>query len=277
VAGDVVSLWDAIPSGVDVGTAVHGVLEAADFAAADLGAELAACVARTRSAEVAGAGELVAALQGAIETPLGPVLGGLRLRDLARADRLDELVFELPLAGGDTPRGRLTVAAIAAVLGRHAGPGDPVAGYAERLADPALEQDLRGYLTGSIDLVARFAGEDGTPRFAVIDYKTNWLGPRDAPLTAGLHAPPLLAEEMQRAHYVLQALLYLVALHRYLRWRLAGYDPERHLAGAGYLFLRGMAGTATPTFGGVPAGVFAWRPSGALVTELSDVLDGDAP
>ncbi len=25
---------------------------------------------------------------------------------------------------------------------------------------------------------------------------------------------------MERAHYPLQALLYLVALHRYLRWRL---------------------------------------------------------
>ncbi len=36
---------------------------------------------------------------------------------------------------------------------------------------------------------------------------------------------------MQRAHYPLQALLYLVALHRYLRWRLPGYDPAAHLGG----------------------------------------------
>ncbi len=36
---------------------------------------------------------------------------------------------------------------------------------------------------------------------------------------------------MERAHYALQALLYTVALHRYLRWRLPGYDPERNLAG----------------------------------------------
>ena len=47
---------------------------------------------------------------------------------------------------------------------------------------------------------------------------------------------------MERAHYGLQALLYTVALHRYLRWRLPGYDPERNLAGVLYLFLRGMIG-----------------------------------
>ena len=32
---------------------------------------------------------------------------------------------------------------------------------------------------------------------------------------------------MLRAHYPLQALLYAVALHRYLRWRQPGYDPAR--------------------------------------------------
>ena len=51
---------------------------------------------------------------------------------------------------------------------------------------------------------------------------------------------------MQHAHYPLQALLYVVALHRFLRWRVAGYDPDVHLAGVLYLFLRGMIGPATP-------------------------------
>ena len=34
-----------------------------------------------------------------------------------------------------------------------------------------------------------------------------------------------MAAEMIGAHYPLQALLYSVALHRYLRWRLPGYTP----------------------------------------------------
>ena len=75
-----------------------------------------------------------------------------------------------------------------------------------------------------------------------------------------------VAAEMSRAHYSLQALLYTVALHRYLRWRLPDYDPDRHLAGVLYLFVRGMAGEPG-------AGVFAWSPPGDVITALSDTLD----
>src|SRR5437588_735197 len=68
-----------------------------------------------------------------------------------------------------------------------------------------------------------------------------------------------MAEAMQRAHYPLQALLYTVALHRYLRWRLRGYDPDRNLAGVLYLFLRGMAGADTPRLGHVHVDLRAVR------------------
>jgi exodeoxyribonuclease V beta subunit len=77
---------------------------------------------------------------------------------------------------------------------------------------------------------------------------------------------------MQRRHYPLQALLYLVALHRYLRWRLPGYDPEQNLGGVLYLFLRGMVGGAAPMAEGRPFGVFAWQPPASLVVELSGLL-----
>ena len=116
-----------------------------------------------------------------------------------------------------------------------------MAAYAARLEDPALRSHVRGFLTGSIDLVIRI-GRPSAPRFAIADYKTNWLGPADEPLTLAHYRPDALAAEMSRAHYSLQALLYTVALHRYLRWRLPAYDPERHLAGVLYLFVRGMAG-----------------------------------
>ena len=41
-------------------------------------------------------------------------------------------------------------------------------------------------------------------------------------------------------HYPLQAHLYLVALHRYLNWRLQDYDPSKHLGGYIYFFIRGI-------------------------------------
>ena len=102
------------------------------------------------------------------------------------------------------------------------------------------------------------------PRFVVVDYKTNWLGPigpaGPEPLTAAHYAAPRLATAMIVANYPLQALLYGVALHRYLRWRLPGYDPRRHLGGVLYLFVRGMCGPDTPVVDGVPCGVFSWAP-----------------
>jgi exodeoxyribonuclease V beta subunit len=186
---------------------------------------------------------------------------------------VDELAFELPLVGGDAPAAGLELRAIGALLRRHLPADDVLAGYAERLDDPVLQQELRGYLAGSLDLVVRTRGAGEASRFAVVDYKTNWLAPDGEALSAWHHRPAALAEAMQRAHYPLQALLYSAALHRYLRWRLSGYDPDRNLAGVAYLFLRGMDGAGTPRLAGQPCGVFAWRPPGSLVTALSDLLD----
>ena len=266
------------PVGVQFGTFVHRVLERTDFAAPDLEAELAQHVtavhARTGLTTL-DLGEAASGLRLAIETPLGPTVDGRRLRDTTRQDRLDELEFELPLVGGDDPTGRLTLSAIAEVLRAHTPAGDPIAAYADRLDDPMLRSTVRGFLTGSIDLVLRLDGRGG-PKFAIVDYKTNWLGPLDQHLTLAQYRPQALMHEMARAHYGLQALLYTVALHRYLRWRLPGYDPDTNLAGVLYLFLRGMAGADTPVIAGEPCGVFAWRPSAALVETLSDVLDRGA-
>jgi exodeoxyribonuclease V beta subunit len=271
------SLLAEMPVGVQVGTFVHRLFEATDFAAPDLDAELGARVAEVRRRQTLDIGDpptTVAGLRAAIETPLGPVLGdGIRLRDVARADRLDELEFELPLVGGDEPTAELTLAAIGAVLRDHLPSDDPLSGYAVRLGDPALRRSVRGYLTGSIDLVVRVRDAAGAERFAIADYKTNWLAAPGETLSAWHHRPSALAAEMQRAHYGLQALLYTVALHRYLRWRLPGYDPEANLAGLLYLFVRGMTGAETPTVGGAPCGVFGWQPSKDLVEALSDVLD----
>jgi exodeoxyribonuclease V beta subunit len=265
------SLLAQMPVGVQVGTFVHRVFEATDFAAPDLEAELGTHVTAAlvrRRVDVGDPAAVVAGLRAAIETPLGPLLGNKALRDVERGDRLDELIFELPLVGGDAPTGRLTLGAIGGVLREHLPPKDPLAGYADRLDDAALRQSLRGYLTGSIDLVVR----DGE-RFAVVDYKTNWLAPPGEELTVWHHRPVALATEMQHAHYALQALLYTVALHRYLRWRLPDYGPDRNLAGVLYLFLRGMVGADTPAIDGTPCGVFVWRAPTALVVDLSDVLD----
>jgi exodeoxyribonuclease V beta subunit len=271
----IVSPMSDLPSGAAFGTLVHAVLERADFAAPDLAAELAAAAEAEGAERFVGVSStvLAEALTPSLQTPLGPLVGDLRLVDLSRSDRLDELEFELPLAGGDTPVGDVPVREVAALLRRHLAPDDPLAGYAADLDVPVLNQRrLRGFLTGSIDAVLRVRSGSGTPRYLVVDYKTNRLG--GEVLTAHDYRPDAVTTAMRHAHYPLQALLYSVALHRYLRWRQPGYDVGTHLGGVLYLFLRGMCGPETPVVDGLPAGVFSWAPPPALVTDLSDLLHG---
>ena len=197
----------------------------------------------------------------------------MRLRDVAAADRLDELDFELPLVGGDTPTGTLALSDLAALLETHLPADDPLRRLRRPPRDPLVRWDLRGYLTGNARPRPPRPRRGRPARFALVDYKTNWLGADGEELSAWHYRPAALAEAMQRAHYPLQALLYVAALHRYLRWRLPDYDPDRHLAGVLYLFLRGMTGPDTPRVDGQPCGVFAWRPPAPLVEALSDLLD----
>lgn len=269
---NVPSLLGDMPGGTRVGTFVHHLLEAVDFAATDLEFQLKSAMARElarRPLDVGDPAAILAGIRAVLETPLGTAAGGVRLADIATADRLDELEFELPLVGGDVPSGYLTLNAVADMLHAHAPRGTPMHEYADRLRDERLQRDPRGYLTGNIDAVLRLPGD----RFAIVDYKTNRLGGTDEALTAWHYRPAALNAAMQDSHYGLQALLYTVALHRYLRWRLANYEPERHLAGVLYLFVRGMVGADTPMVDGDPCGVFTWQPNRALVGALSDVLD----
>ena len=92
---------------------------------------------------------------------------------------------------------------------------------------------MHGLMHGYIDLVLQHQG-----RWYVVDYKTNFPRRRNSKH----YAPQALAGAVREGDYDLQYLIYLVALHRQLRHRLGrAYDPERHLGGALYLFLRGMS------------------------------------
>lgn len=277
-SADLPSPMAGLPTGAKFGSLVHAVLENADPLAADLESELREQIAEQSlwwPVDVPDE-DLAAALVPLHDTPLGPLVDDLTLRRIGLRDRLCELDFEFPLAGGDlrgsTPDIRL--ADVGRLLGRHLPADDPLAAYVDRLTDASLgRQPLRGYLSGSLDVVLRVP--DGTGhRYIVADYKTNWLGETDRPLTAADYTPARMAEAMLHSDYPLQALLYCVVLHRFLRWRQPGYDPQRHLGGVLYLFLRGMCGPDTPVTDGSPAGVFGWRPSAELVVALSDLLDG---
>lgn len=95
-------------------------------------------------------------------------------------------------------------------------------------------RDTDQYLVGAIDLIC-FDGE----RYHIVDYKSNDLGTQ----SHDYHYPALLNNILQ-SQYILQASLYLVALHRYLHAHLVQYEMDKHLGHAYYLYLRGMTGEA---------------------------------
>lgn len=124
---------------------------------------------------------------------------------------------------------------------------------------PLLPQQMNGMLKGYIDLVFEHEG-----RYYVADYKSNWLGPRDADYGAAALRLQVLAHR-----YELQYVLYIFALHRLLRSRLPDYDYERHMGGAVYIFLRGHAGPGQ--------GLHLERPPLALMNALDDLFRGIRP
>ncbi|WP_258079425.1 UvrD-helicase domain-containing protein, partial [Xanthomonas arboricola] len=148
-------------------------------------------------------------------------------------------------------------------------------------------QRLEGLMTGLIDLTYTVDG-----RWYVLDYKSNRLPSYDA---------DALARAMAHSEYELQALIYTVALHRWLRFRLGdGYDYARDFGGVRYLFCRGLDATRNPAAdsssipgsdsgfdsdAGVDAvnratpapGIHAWRFDPALVQALDALFAGSAP
>lgn len=124
---------------------------------------------------------------------------------------------------------------------------------------PALDfMQVRGMLKGFIDLVFRHQG-----RYYLLDYKSNWLGEDSAAYTQ-----PAMASAMQAHRYDLQYQLYTLALHRYLRHRIADYDYERHFGGVIYLFLRGVDGEDPQQ------GIYATRPDGELIALMDEMFAG---
>ncbi|EME6101669.1 exodeoxyribonuclease V subunit beta [Klebsiella pneumoniae] len=182
-------------------------------------------------------------LGGVLKTRLpGP---DIALNQLAARDKQVEMAFYLPIAQ------LLTAERLDALIRQY----DPLS------ADtPPLDfRQVRGMLKGFIDLVFRHEG-----RYYLLDYKSNWLGD-----DCEAYTRPAMEQAMRAHRYDLQYQLYSLALHRYLRHRLADYDYDRHFGGVIYLFLRGMDGQE----GG--QGIFTTRPVRPLIDGLDQLFAGE--
>ena len=137
-----------------------------------------------------------------------------------------------------------------------------VAGFNRALAtlhhlpsEPLQFDDIQGMLRGTMDLV--FSYQD---KYYLLDYKSNFLGE-----TLKDYDQAALKKAMLEHHYDWQYLLYVVALHRYLKTRLPHYDYNRDFGGVVYAFLRGMNGSPQ-------SGIFFDKPDWQLIQQLEELF-----
>lgn len=238
----------SFPKGAQAGTCLHAIFEFWDFASDDDEA-MTVLVNKTLlqyGFEAHWTPVVCDWVKSVCDTPL-QANNPLRLNHLLQQQRLDELAFYFPVAG-------LSVDAIQVALLPLLEADSPLAKVVSQLQFA----DLTGFMKGFIDLVFEYEGQ-----FYIVDYKSNYLGRQPA-----AYQTEELNQAMVSHDYPLQYLIYSVALHRYLRLRLPDYDPEQHLGGAFYLFIRGMQ----PEW--EQAGVFYDKPNVAVLDALDQCLQG---
>jgi exodeoxyribonuclease V beta subunit len=246
-------------AGARFGTAFHELIEVADFTAwhdwrgRDVPPGQDALIDRivrrhALDADAKTAGAVLADLLG--RTLNAPLPFGARLADLAPTSYRAEMPFHFALGQVDTARWL-------ALLQDY--------GYVSERRRFDLTR-LAGLMTGVLDLVVLHEA-----RWWVVDYKTNLLNAvaADGPDTSSAYMPAALAVAVRDSEYDLQYLIYLTALHRWLKSRDPFYDYARDIGGALYLFVRGLDA------GGVN-GVHVDQPPAELIAAI-DVLLGPLP
>ncbi|MFO1428547.1 MAG: exodeoxyribonuclease V subunit beta [Candidatus Competibacteraceae bacterium] len=233
------------PRGARTGRCLHAILETIDFTwTSEAITETVANQLRRFGFEEDWTDVISLTVEQVLHTPLDAG-GRLKLAGIDRSRRLDEMDFLYPFE-------RFEVERLKELLQAYGdGPRELLEALDFRL--------LQGFMRGFIDLIFEYQG-----KFYLADYKSNWLGP-----TLEDYRPERLSLAMTAGSYYLQYLIYTMALHRYLRWRLPDYDYERHFGGVRYLFLRGMRAEQ-----GLRCGIFADRPPVGLVEALDGYLEG---
>jgi len=111
--------------------------------------------------------------------------------------------------------------------------------YANKIND--LQIMNKGFHSGCIDCVFPVGNTLEDSKWWVIDWKSNFIsGSDNSDCLPRNYNYENMRDEMIKHHYPLQSHLYLLALHRLLKWRIKSYQPNLNLGGYIYLFLKGL-------------------------------------
>ncbi|MBF0229960.1 MAG: exodeoxyribonuclease V subunit beta [Desulfamplus sp.] len=169
------------------------------------------------------------------------------LKNIKNEHRINEMEFFLPISNANST-------AIASIMEKY-GSG-ATADFGSTMKSLGFSQK-NGYLKGFIDMIFFYNG-----KYYLLDWKTNHLGN-----SFDDYSLPLLSVEMIKSGYVLQYLLYTVALNAYLKNRIIDYGYDNHFGGVFYLFMRGIKPNSE-------TGIYLDRPDKALVDELTMAITG---
>ncbi len=111
--------------------------------------------------------------------------------------------------------------------------------YAKKIND--LQIMNKGFHSGCIDCIFPVGNTLEDSKWWVIDWKSNLIsGSDNSDCLPRNYNYENMRDEMIKHHYPLQSHLYLLALHRLLKWRLKNYQPDKNLGGYIYFFLKGL-------------------------------------
>ena len=228
------------PVGTLAGDCLHRILEKLDFQA-DINSQKNSTLIveelRKAGIDIELSNSVKEGLNRVLKIGLGRDLRFLSFNRILSRNRIHEMRFDLPIANLTSS---INSKDISMVFNKN-----PNARFGSSYAKEVnnLAFSSKGFLTGSIDLVFADDEDYSIAKWWVTDWKSNWLGNRtDGLLRCGPehYDNKAMDEQMLLHHYPLQAHLYLVALHRLLKWRLPNYSPHHHLGGYIYVFLRGI-------------------------------------
>ena len=250
------------PKGPIAGTCLHKILERIDFN--DIENQLKVSTIIEEELNIVNISNsfiepINILLKRIANIPLGGPLGKFKMKNLNTKSSIKELKFDIPICHETNPINTLELSSIFKE--------DVHKKYGLDYLNKLMNLNIysSGFLTGSIDQVFADNPNHEIAKWWVLDWKSNWIGSplsKEGDFSCGPsnYSMYRMDEEMYHHHYPLQAHIYLLALHRFLNWRLPNYSPQKHLGGYIYVFLRGL-----PDEGDLEEKNYALRTPGLIV------------
>lgn len=225
----------AFPAGAKAGVVLHSVFEEMDFSDRDAGGLISTKLDSAGMRYSERGDDMTPWVLDCVNAVLdAPLSDGMSLRSVEKKNFVTEMEFFFHADDFDTKK---------------------IAGLLKEKVS-LQESSFKGFIRGFMDLVFKLNG-----KYYLLDWKSNRLGNKVSD-----YDKISMGREMTKHNYVLQYMLYLSALDRYLKLRDPDYSYERDFGGVYYIFLRGVTAA-----NGYATGIFRDRPPKELLDEFNRI------